>query len=181
MVRKTNSGIEREMKRLVIINDNFLEESHITALQSLWIEYNKVHWLGTDAERTNPLHRLIEKTKLNNIVSGATAWYNIRPVDPVEHNDIDSYCKEIQPKKPPENTFTYYLKEASRGGELHLENGEIIICVRNRLVKFPANLRHKVARYEGNRISIGIIWWYDTPFSEDTKRDNTLVLDRPWE
>ena len=33
---------------LVIINDNFLEESHIAALQSLWIEYNKVHWLGDE-------------------------------------------------------------------------------------------------------------------------------------
>ena len=173
---------EKEMRQpIIIINDNFLEESHITALQSLWIEYNKVHWLGTDAYPTNPLHRLMNKTKPNSIVSGATAWYNIRPVDPVEHNDIDSYCKENWPKKPPEDTFTYYLKEATTGGELHLENGEIIICVRNRLVKFPANLRHKVARYEGNRISIGIIWWYDTPFSEDTKRDNTLVLDRPWE
>ena len=166
----------------LIINDNFLEESHITALQSLWIEYNKVHWLGTDAKSTNSLHRLMKKTKPNNsTVSGATAWYNIRPVNPVEHNDIDSYCKETLPKKPPEDTFTYYLKEATTGGELHLENGEIIICVRNRLVKFPADLRHRVAHYEGNRISIGIIWWYDTPFSEDTKRDNTLVLDRPWE
>ena len=173
---------QRQQQQTAIINDNFLEESHITALQALWIEYNKVHWLGTDAESTNPLHQLMKKTKPNNsTVSGATAWYNIRPVNPTEHNDIDSYCKETLPKKPPENTFTYYLKEATTGGELHLESGEIIICVRNRLVRFPADLRHRVAHYEGNRISIGIIWWYDTPFSRDTKRDNTLVLDRPWE
>ena len=165
----------------IIISDNFLEQSHIAELLSLSIEYSKVHWLGADANPTNPLHLLIKKTKPNIIVSGATAWYNIRPVDPVEHNDIDSYCKETLPKKPPEDTFTYYLKEATTGGELHLENGEIIICVRNRLVKFPADVRHRVAHYEGNRISIGIIWWYDTPFSEDTKRNNTLVLERPWE
>ena len=168
-------------QQIVIINDNFLEESHIAALQSLWIEYNKVHWLGTDAEPVNSLHQLMKKTKPNNIVSGATAWYNIRPVNPVEHNDIDSYCKKARPKKPPEDTFLYYLKEATTGGELHLENGEIIVCVRNRLIKFPASLNHRVSHYEGNRVSIGIIWWHDTPFSEDTKRDNTLALERPWE
>ena len=168
-------------QQIVIINDNFLEESHIAALQSLWIEYNKVHWVGTDVEPANPLHQLMKKTKPNNIVSGATAWYNIRPVNPVEHNDIDSYCKNTKPKKPPEDTFLYYLKRASTGGELHLENGEIISCVRNRLIKFPARLNHRVSHYEGNRVSIGIIWWHDTPFSENTKRNNTLVLERPWE
>ena len=168
-------------QQIVIINDNFLKESHIAALQSLWIEYNNVHWLGTDAEPVNSLHQLMKKTKPNNIVSGATAWYNIGPVNPVDHNDIDSYCKKARPKKPPEDTFLYYLKEATTGGELHLENGEIIVCVRNRLIKFPASLNHRVSHYEGNRVSIGIIWWHDTPFSEDTKRHNTLALDRPWE
>jgi hypothetical protein len=164
----------------IIISDNFLEQSHIAELLSLSIEYSKVHWLGADANPTNPLHLLIKKTKPNIIVSGATAWYNIRPINPVEHSDIDSYCKNTWPKKPPEYTFLYYLKEATVGGKLHLENGEIITCVKNRLVRFPADLRHKISSYKGNRISIGIIWWHDTPFSKNTKRNNMLVLDRPW-
>ena len=169
-------------QQLAIINDNFLTDSHIASLFSLWIEYNKVHWLGANVKSDNPLHRLMKKTKPNNVVSGATAWYNIRPINPVEHSDIDSYCeKTTHPIKPPENTFLYYLKEASSGGELHLENGEIINCVRNRLIKFPADLRHRVSQYEGNRVSIGIIWWYDTPFAKNAKRNNWLVLERPWE
>ena len=169
-------------QQLAIINDNFLTDSHIASLFSLWIEYNKVHWLGANVKSDNPLHRLMKKTKPNNVVSGATAWYNIRPINPVEHSDIDSYCENTtHPIKPPENTFLYYLKEASSGGELHLENGEIINCVRNRLIKFPADVRHRVSQYEGNRVSIGIIWWYDTPFAKNAKRNNWLVLERPWE
>ena len=41
---------------------------------------------------------------------------------------------------------------------------------------------HRVQPYEGNRVSIGIIWWYDLPsiYGELSEYDTT-ALDRVWE
>ena len=141
---------------MIQITDNFLDDKHYNDLTSLHIEYSKVHWYGESCSPLNSLQKLISLTHYSDNLSGATAWYNIRPINPVEHSDIDSYCeKTTHPIKPPENTFLYYLKEASSGGELHLENGEIINCVRNRLIKFPAKLRHRVRKMQER-----IIGWY---------------------
>jgi hypothetical protein len=51
----------------------------------------------------------------------------------------------------------------------------------NRLVYFDAFMTHRVAPYEGNRVSIGIVWWKITPDRyEEQKIDEYNVLERVW-
>ena len=182
----------------ITIQDNFIDDKHYEELTSLHIEYNKVHWIGALAKPKNALHKLVLKTrpdipsatdKLKPPYSytGATAWYNIRPVHPQWHNDIDSYCTKngitYTPQDKPPYTYLYYVKEPSKGGELQLETGDLIIPKLNRLVYFPCSLIHRVRMYTGNRVSIGIIWWFDIP-SElygVLGEKETRVLDRLWE
>ena len=78
----------------ITIQDNFINKKLYEELTSLHIEYNKVHWIGALAKPKNALHKLVKKTMPDLDVypyTGATAWYNIRPVHPQWHNDIDSY------------------------------------------------------------------------------------------
>jgi len=42
-------------------------------------------------------------------------------------------------------------------------------------------MTHRVAPYEGNRVSIGIVWWKITPDRyEEQKIDQYKVLERVW-
>ena len=175
---------------MISIRDNFLDDEHYKQLTNLHIEYSKVHWFGRKAEPQNALHELILKTVPFDYVTGATAWYNIRPIDPQWHNDIDSYCtqngQKFYPMKHPETTMLYYVKSPKSGGELELQTDVLhhhpIIPVVNRLVTIPCNLTHRVRPYTGNRVSIGIIWWFDVPvIYGDLNTNDIEVLDRMWE
>ena len=82
----------------------------------------------------------------------------------------------------PENTFLYYVKTPNNGGKLELETGDMFSPLQNRLVIFPANLRHKVQPYAGNRVSIGIIWWNELPsIYGEVSKEETNVFDKVWE
>jgi hypothetical protein len=104
--------------------DDYLEQDHVHALNNLHIEYAKVHWVGAASDpNTNALTQLVHSTYkyLEGPVLGATAWYNVRPVDPVWHNDILSYNDEYPINSLPESTFIYYMRAPDKGG--HLEFG----------------------------------------------------------
>ena len=168
-----------------MIQDNWIDDAHYQALCSLHIEYNSVHWLGYNAQSQHALHDLMLKDKPTIPHRGATAWYNIRPIDPQWHNDIDSYCtrKGIRyiPQKPPSTTHLYYLKTPDEGGELELKDGTLIKPLVNRHVSFDCTIPHRVRPYKGNRVSIGIIWWHDTPIYGDLPMNKSLTLHRQWE
>jgi|TARA_R110000787_G_scaffold163277_2_gene276495 hypothetical protein len=177
------------METLVTINiqDDFLSREQYNELCNFSIEYNKVHWIGRKSAPKNPLYALVSKTYPNDEnLTGATAWYNVRPIDPKWHNDIDSYCsynrKSYYPNELPKHTFIYYMKSSDKGGSLEIETGDLIRPKINRLVRFPCWYAHRVQPYEGNRVSIGIIWWYDLPsiYGELSEYDTT-ALDRVWE
>ena len=170
---------------MLTITDNYIDNDLYNDLCSLHIEYNAVHWIGFAANSVHALHDLILQTKPEEPHTGATAWYNIRPIDPQWHNDIDSYCtrngRKYIPKKLPTHTHLYYLKSPDEGGQLELETGELVEPYVNRHVSFPCNITHRVRPYKGNRVSIGIIWWFDTPRYGDLPIDSTLILHRQWE
>ena len=175
------------------IIDNYLEQDHVDALNALHIEYAKVHWVGAESNpNTNALTQLVHSTKnyVQDPVLGATAWYNVRPIDPVWHNDILSYCDKYPMNQLPESTFIYYMRAPDSGG--HLEIGgpigndswsinKTFEPKTNRLLYFDACLTHRVQPYEGNRVSIGIVWWKVTPDRyEEQKIDEYNVLERVW-
>ena len=168
-----------------MIQDNWIDKKHYDALCSLHIEYNSVHWLGYNAQSQHALHDLMLKDKPTIPHRGATAWYNIRPIDPQWHNDIDSYCtvngNTQYPIKRPERTNLYYLKTPDEGGELELKDGTLIKPLVNRHVSFDCSITHRVRPYKGNRVSIGIIWWHDTPIYGDLPMNKSLTLHRQWE
>ena len=65
------------------IQDDFLSREHYNELCNFSIEYNKVHWIGRKSAPKNPLYALVSKTYPNDEnLTGATAWYNVRPIDP---------------------------------------------------------------------------------------------------
>ena len=186
---------------MIEIIDDFLDIKDYDGLNELHTEYASVHWHGANCSPKNALHKLISSTEpysdsranrfLSNYdskkkLSGATAWYNIRPIDPQWHNDIDSYCTQNGitqlPEVLPKYTFLYYMRSPNSGGELELETGDLIQPVTNRLVKFPCVIRHRVRPYAGNRVSVGIIWWFDIPkIYGDLSEKDTKVLPRVWE
>ncbi len=168
------------------IIDNYIKNELYDALCTLHIEYNAVHWMGYSAPSDHALHELIAKTRpIGYSPKGATAWYNIRPTNPQWHNDIKSYCttegKFYKPVWPPLETGIFYLKSPEEGGELELRTGELIEPAVNRYVSFDCNITHRVRSYKGNRVSIGIIWWFDTPIYGDLPIDKNLTLHRQWE
>ena len=173
---------------MIGVYDNFLFEDDYNDLNNLHIEYSSVHWYGAECEPKNPLHKLVELTYefCHPLCEGATAWYNIRPIDPQWHNDIDSYCTQngvkYMPKKLPEYTCLYYMRTPDSGGELELETGDLIQPGINRLVVFPCKMSHRVRPYTGNRVSIGIIWWHDiSKIYGDLSEKDIKVLPRVWE
>ena len=165
------------------IIDGYLLQDDLDALNSLHIEYAKVHWIGADTgPDTNPLTKLVHSTKkyLKH------PPYNVRPVDPVWHNDILSYNDKYPINQLPERTFIYYMRKPYKGGLLEFggEDWKLDVTVEpipNRLVYFDATMMHRVQPYEGNRVSIGIVWWKITPDRyEEQKIDEYKVLERVW-
>ena len=184
---------EQTGRKNVRIIDGYLEQDDMDALNSLTIEYAKVHWIGSESNpNTNALTKLVHSTKqyLDTPALGATAWYNVRPVDPVWHNDILSYNDEYPINSLPESTFIYYMRAPDSGG--HLEFGgsgpigewklnTTVEPIPNRLVYFDATMMHRVQPYEGNRVSIGMVWWKVTPDRYEKQNENEYkVLERVW-
>ena len=175
--------------------------------------YSKVHWIGRYAQAENQFHELMHKVFRHEwpdghgSITGATAWWNIRPTDPQPHSDLVSYCTsngvDFTPNNPPTRTFIYYLRAPSKGGHLNIytkppttnmkmSDGEVfswadyetdsIAPIPNRLISFPIEAIHAVQPYEGNRVSIGMIFWNILPViygvTNSTINDS---YDRPWE
>ncbi|SVC33240.1 uncharacterized protein METZ01_LOCUS286094, partial [marine metagenome] len=173
---------------VIEIIDNYASEDLYNQLLVENLYYGKVHWAGIQAEPANALHDLIHEVYRSNVeqedITGATAWYNIRPKNPKMHNDIDSYSTKkgisYRPEVLPERTFLYYLKSPESGGQLAIHTrasfvraGQDIIwddsevdtisAIVNRLISMPADVTHRVLPYTGNRVSIGMIFWVDLP------------------
>ena len=140
-------------------------------------------------------------------IMGATAWWNIRPSNPKPHNDRISYCTvdgvDYTPKDIPKQTFIYYLRAPDKGGRLDIytqppitdvkigkeqffswaeHQTDSIAPINNRLISFPFDVIHQIQPYEGNRVSIGAIFWSKLPsnYGETDPMVNTSY-DRPWE
>ena len=171
------------------IIDDYLPQEQVNVLDNLTIEYAKVHWVGAKSESVNPLTDLVHSTYqyLATPALGATAWYNVRPIDPTWHSDILSYNNSY-PKDEliPESTFLYYMREPDSGGNLELGDSDWRITrswpvKKNRLMYFDAVLTHRVQPYRGNRVSIGMVWWKVTPDRyEEQSIDSYNVLERVW-
>ena len=201
---------------MIRITDNFLDDHTFDAIGKTSMMYSKVHWGGRHAQSENPLHDLVYKVFCHEwpdghgSIKGATAWWNIRPIDPKPHSDLISYCTsggvDYTPDNPPTRTFIYYLKAPENGGQLNiytkpplanLHNGmnwktsetDSIAPIPNRLVSFPIKYIHAVNPYHGNRVSIGMIFWNELPsiykssddFGGQTNPNYNTSFDRPWE
>ena len=199
---------------MITISDNFLDDVSYKALNNTSMVYAKVHWIGIKAAPENPFHNFIHKIFRHawpdghGTISGATAWWNIRPTDPKPHSDLISYCTsggvDYTPKNPPKITFIYYLKAPASGGRLNiytrppLVNDNIaykrqsfrwaaheidsVAPIENRLISFPIQHTHAVQAYTGNRVSIGAIFWSTLPtIYGDTNPNINDSYDRPWE
>ncbi len=205
---------------MITITDNFLDKDTFEELENTSMMYSKVHWVGRDAKPENAFHKLVHKifnsepsfqdpsfgiiywnTVAN--TSGATAWWNIRPIDPKPHSDLISYCTsngvDYTPDPAPTTTFVYYLKAPDKGGHLNVytkpssvssdigtlswnvSETDSIAAIPNRLVSFPIEYIHAVQPYSGNRVSIGIIFWNKLPtiYGETNSKINDSY-DRPW-
>ena len=192
---------------MIEIIDNYASEDLYGQLLETSLAYSKVHWIGIQAEPENALHDLVHEVYNSNVeqegISGATAWYNIRPKNPKMHNDIDSYSTQkgisYRPEVLPKRTFLYYLKSPQAGGQLAIytrasfvragqdiiwDDSEVdtISAIVNRLISMPADVTHRVLPYTGNRVSIGMIFWVDLPkiYPEADPNVND-VYDRIWE
>ena len=183
---------------MITVTDNFLQPELLQELENTSMVYSKVHWIGKNAKPENAFHKLIHEIDGELIwdgsLSGATAWWNIRPIDPKPHSDLISYCTsngvDYTPDPPPTTTFLYYLKAPTEGGRLNiytkpsLENEsetDSIAAIPNRLVSFPVDCVHAVQPYVGNRVSIGVIFWRTLPtiYGETNSFINDSY-DRPW-
>ena len=173
------------------ILDDYLPQNKVNELNNLTIEYAKVHWVGAKSESANPLTELVHSTQqyLSAPALGATAWYNVRPINPVWHDDIRSYNDNYPTNNLPEYTFLYYMRAPDTGGYLEIKgtarmssSGDTTFePIPNRLLYFDATLTHRVQSYTGNRVSIGIVWWKITPDRyEEQKIDEYRVLERTW-
>ena len=200
---------------MITVTDNFLDNDSLQALENTSMVYSKVHWIGRNAKPENEFHNLVHKIFQHEwifqchdnpeskpfgyaSINGATAWWNIRPIDPKPHSDLISYCTsngvDYTPDPPPTTTFLYYLKAPTEGGRLNiytkppLENlnwneseTDSISAIPNRLVSFPIDYVHAVQPYVGNRVSIGVIFWNTLPTIYGyTNPDINDSYDRPW-
>jgi len=198
---------------MITITDNFLDESLYTILGTTSMKFSEVHWVGINAEPDNAFHEFVHKIYSHtwpdgdSLISGATAWWNIRPKDPLPHSDLVSYCTsggvDYTPPNPPEKTFIYYLRAPTAGGHLNIYTKPPVTKVKinekkmfawaeietdsiapivNRLISFPMNITHAVQPYEGNRVSIGVIFWNTLPIIYgETNPDINTSYERPWE
>ena len=207
---------------MITITDNFLDDDLFDALGKTSMVYSKVQWVGRHAAPENAFHDFVHKVFRHewpveyrvapedghSSISGATAWWNIRPTYPKPHSDLISYCTsggvDYTPDDPPTRTFIYYLKAPDKGGHLniytkppleipnpaynypifHWPDQEIdsIAPIPNRLISFPIECTHAVQPYEGNRVSIGMIFWNTLPSIYGPTNSNVNdSYDRPWE
>jgi len=198
---------------MIRITDNFLDNDSFEAVGETSMVYSKVHWVGRHALPENPFHDLVYKVFRHEwpngrgTISGATAWWNIRPTDPKPHSDLVSYCTsdgvDYTPDNPPKRTFIYYLRAPRKGGQLNIytkppvtnvriANREVfswadyetdsIAPIPNRLISFPIECTHMVQLYKGNRVSIGMIFWNELPSIYGSTNSNiNTSYDRPWE
>ena len=198
---------------MIRITDNFIDDDLFEAVGETSMVYSKVYWIGRHAPPENPFHNLVYKVFRHewpdghSSINGATAWWNIRPIDPKPHSDLVSYCTsdgvDYTPDKPPKRTFIYYLRAPGRGGQLNIytkppvtnvkmSNREVfswadyetdsIAPIPNRLISFPIEAIHAVQPYEGNRVSIGMIFWNTLPSIYGSTNSNiNASYDRPWE
>ena len=199
---------------MIKIIDNFLDKDSFDAIGETSMMYSKVFWVGRDAPPENPFHDLVQKIFQAEVaphspfhytgssVQGATAWWNVRPIDPKPHSDLISYCTsngvDYTPKNPPKRTFIYYLKAPDTGGWLNIytkpplpnyhdgigwksTETDGIAPIPNRLISFPIEYIHEVKPYTGNRVSIGVIFWNTLPsiYGETDPKINDSY-DRPW-
>jgi|TARA_B110000914_G_C15466762_1_gene448643 hypothetical protein len=197
---------------MIRVFDNFLDDDHYDALGNTPMTFSEVQWVGRRAKPDNVFHEFIHKIFRAafpdgaSSISGATAWWNIRPTNPKPHSDIVSYCTaggvDYTPKQPPEHTFIYYLRAPDKGGRLNIytkppitdvkigteqffswaeHETDSIAPVTNRLISFPMSVTHAVQPYEGNRVSIGAIFWNELPtiYGKTNPNINTSY-DRPW-
>ncbi len=191
---------------MITVTDNFLDKDTLQALENTSMVYSKVHWIGMEAEPENALHELVHKIHGESfrVFSGATAWWNIRPIDPKPHSDLISYCTsngvDYTPDPPPDTTYLYYLKAPEYGGRLNIytkppnypfntstklnwqeSETDSIAAISNRLISFPIDYVHGVQPYAGNRVSIGVIFWNTLPsIYGKTNPDINDSYDRPW-
>jgi hypothetical protein len=121
-----------ELRCMITITDNFLDESLYLALGTTSMKFSEVHWIGRNAKSENAFHDLVHKifykfyheldhssissataVQWHQDISGATAWWNIRPKDPLPHSDLVSYCTsggvDYTPPNPPMGTFSSRL------------------------------------------------------------------------
>ena len=115
---------------MIRITDNFLDDDSFDAVGKTSMVYSKVHWVGRQAQSENQFHDLVYKVFRHEwpdghgTIMGATAWWNIRPIDPKPHSDLISYCTsggvDYTPDDPPERTFIYYLRAPESGGNLNI-------------------------------------------------------------
>jgi hypothetical protein len=197
---------------MIRVFDNFLDDDHYDELGNTSMTFSEVQWVGRHAKPDNAFHEFIHKIFSTafpdgaSSISGATAWWNIRPTNPKPHSDIVSYCTaggvDYTPKEPPEHTFIYYLRAPDKGGRLNIytkppitdvkigteqffswaeHETDSIAPVTNRLISFPMSVTHAVQPYEGNRVSIGAIFWNELPtiYGKTNPNINTSY-DRPW-
>ena len=189
---------------MITIKNNFLEKELIQELENTSMVYSKVHWVGSNAKPENAFHKLVHKIGSSGgpytlfrdtKISGATAWWNIRAT-PIAHSDLISYCTsngvDYTPDPPPDRTYIYYLKTPEHGGRLNIytkpskwdetTEADSIAAIPNRLVSFPIEYIHDVNPYQGNRISIGVIFWHTLPtIYGETNPTINASYDRPWE
>ena len=207
---------------MITITDNFLDDDLFDALGKTSMVYSKVQWVGRHAATENAFHDFVHKVFRHewpieyrvspedghSSISGATAWWNIRPTYPKPHSDLISYCTsggvDYTPDDPPTRTFIYYLKASNKGGHLNIytkppleipnpaynypifrwpdQEVDSIAPIPNRLISFPIEYTHAVQPYEGNRVSIGMIFWNTLPSIYGPTNSNVNdSYDRPWE
>ena len=198
---------------MITITDDFLDESSYLALGNTSMKFSEVHWVGINAKPDNAFHEFVHKIYSyawpygGGSISGATAWWNIRPKDPLPHSDLVSYCTsggvDYTPPNPPKKTFIYYLRAPTVGGHLNIYTKPPVTKVKinekemfswaeietdsiapivNRLISFSMNVTHAVQPYEGNRVSIGVIFWNTLPIIYgETNPDINTSYERPWE
>ena len=206
---------------MITVTDNFLDKDEVQKLENTSMVYSKVHWVGRHAKPENAFHGLVHRifeheyigswepqvggpvaSGINpaghSSIKGATAWWNIRPIDPKPHSDLISYCTsngvDYTPDPPPTTTFLYYLKAPNSGGQLNIytkppiskmnwyeSETDSIAAIPNRLVSFPIDYVHEVQPYDGNRVSIGVIFWHTLPtINGETNSFINDSYDRPW-
>ena len=197
---------------MIKIYDDFLDDDLYDRLGKTSMTFSKVQWVGRYAEPENAFHEFVKKLYFHAYpaggeIMGATAWWNIRPSNPKPHNDRVSYCTvdgvDYTPPHVPEQTFIYYLRAPDKGGRLDIytqppitdvkigkeqffswadHQTDSIAPVSNRLISFPFDVTHAVQSYEGNRVSIGAIFWNELPSNYgDTDSKINTSYDRPWE